>query len=383
MPVGRAHNAATDEVKVGHKVVASRSQRYEVRFVEPLLDVRADDLLIGGAVPGRRFAVVDDGVPASWMADFASYFAARNVEVGTLVLRGGEEFKTMDAVLMVIQEFEHFGLDRRNEPVIIVGGGAVLDTVGLAAALYRRGVPYIRVPSTLLAYVDVSIGIKTGVNFGGVKNLVGAFAPPTLVLLDRTLLRSLPPREIASGLGEIIKIALGCDGELFGALEEFAENLVGSHFCDDEGQSILSWAIDVMIRELEPNIYEDDLARAVDLGHTFSQPFELMGGRDRLRHGEAVAIDVNLSAVIAHRRGMLAADQLERLQILTRRLGLPLLPPAIAPELLWMSLVERTRHRGGRQRLPVPFRIGACTFLDDVTADEVRAAVDVLAAYPA
>lgn len=376
---GPSGGAGNDGVAAARDVVASRSQLYKVRFLEPLLDRRCEALLAGGTVPGRRFVVIDDGVPHAWRIELAAYLASHGVEARVLVMRGGEEFKTMDTVAQVVRALEEFGLDRRNEPIIIVGGGAVLDTGGLAAGLYRRGVPYIRVPSTLLAYVDASIGIKTGVNFGGVKNLVGAFAPPKLVLLDRTLLQSLPAREIASGLGEILKIAFGCDSTLFRALEQHADAFLTTRFSDEAGLSILTGAIDAMIRELKFNLYEDDLSRAVDLGHTFSQPFELVAGGDELRHGEAVGIDLNLSAVISYRRGLLTLDEVGRLQRLTRRLGLRLIPPDVSPEVLWQSIVERTRHRAGRQRLPLPFKIGACTFVDDLRVGEVTFALSWLA----
>ncbi len=147
------------------------------------------------------------------------YFKDAGVETKTVLLRGGEACKTMATVGKLVSSFEAFQLNRRTQPVIVFGGGAVLDVAGFAASIYRRGVPFIRIPTTLLAYVDASVGIKTGINFGVIKNLLGAFMPPYAVFLDRCFLNSLARKEVASGLGEILKLAVGCDATLIDALE--------------------------------------------------------------------------------------------------------------------------------------------------------------------
>ena len=360
------------------RVSADRRQNYDVLVTEPLLAEFNDALLLGGSVPGRRFVVIDSGVPVAWRMKIRTYFTSHGVGIKIMEMPGGEAFKNTDSVLRLIKAFDDFELGRRNEPVIVIGGGAVLDTACLAASLYRRGIPYIRVPSTLLAYVDASIGIKTGVNFGSGKNLIGAFSAPLSVLLDRAFLRSLPHREISSGLGEILKLGLACDSELFAALEEDGERLRSSRFSDENGLPLLARAVSVMLGELESNMFEDNLYRAVDLGHTFSQPLELLAGPAAMRHGEAVALDLNLSAAIAHRRGLFDASTLHRLALLTKRLGLPTKFPDIEPELLWHSVTERTRHRGGRQRIPLPTRIGGYTFVDDLRPGEVSESLSAL-----
>merc|ERR1719502_251952 len=114
----------------------------------------------------------------------------------------------MDLVLRVAQAMSDFDVDRRSEPVLAIGGGVTLDVVGLASTLYRRKVPWIRVPTTLLAYVDASVGAKTGVNFSGAKNRLGAYVPPTAALLDPVFFKTQSEREIAQGLSEIMKMAL-------------------------------------------------------------------------------------------------------------------------------------------------------------------------------
>jgi len=368
----------SDDPGLSWFVSPSVSMRYDVRVSEPLLGPDNRELLAGGPVPGRRFAVCDDGVPASWRESLARYLDHHRVEARILVVEGGERCKRPEMLFEIIAEFEEFGLDRRNEPVLIIGGGAVMDAASLAAALYRRGVPFIKVPTTLLAYVDASIGIKTAINFNNAKNLVGTFSAPLVVLLDRGFFRTLPSRELSSGLSEILKLGISCDEQLFHYLEALKPEELFEDKFQSLGGMVLARAIDVMIRELEPNINEDDLCRAVDLGHTFSQVFEMSFGEDALRHGEAVALDLNLSCIVANRRGLLDDDALRRVAALTETLGLPTKVPDVDPGELWQSVVERTRHRGGLQRLPLPSRLGESVFVNDLTIVEVANAHEFL-----
>jgi len=367
-----------EEPGLSWTVSPSVSIRYNVRVTEPLLGPGNRELLAGGPVPGRRFAVCDDGVPTSWRESLARYFDHHGVDARILVVEGGEQCKRPEMVFEIIAEFEKFGLVRRNEPVLIIGGGAVMDAASLAAAIYRRGVPFIKVPTTLLAYVDASIGIKTAINFNNRKNLVGSFSAPLVVLLDRGFFRTLPSREISSGLSEILKLGIGCDEALFHRLEALAPEVVFQDKFQSQGGTVLAYAIDVMIRELEPNIHEDNLCRAVDLGHTFSQVFEMPFGEDALRHGEAVALDLNLSCIVANRRGLLDDDALRRVAGLSETLGLPTKVPEVDPGELWRSVAERTRHRGGLQRVPLPHRLGESVFVNDLTFAEVGSAYEFL-----
>jgi 2-epi-5-epi-valiolone synthase len=321
---------------------------------------------------------MDSEICGHWQERLRRYFDAKDVEARYMAIPGGERSKNMEAVMSIVAELHQYGLDRRNEPPIVMGGGAVLDTGSFAASIYRRGVPFIRVPTTLLGYVDASVGIKTGVNVGSSKNLIGTFSAPELVLLDREFFGSLAPCEVASGLAEVLKLGLGCDTGLFRMLDAGAPAFASTRLRDSNGFKILARAIDVMLDQLQPNIYEGDLSRPLDLGHTFSQPLEMSGDGTRVRHGEAVAFDLNLSAIISARRGVLSADELRRLADLTRRLGLSTTVPDIDPQVIWESLTERTQHRAGEQRTPLPRRIGECMFVNDLTRREICDAFEQL-----
>ncbi|MCA3642766.1 MAG: sedoheptulose 7-phosphate cyclase [Methylobacterium sp.] len=353
-------------------VPADRRRSYSIHVAEPLLDPRNPALLSGGDVAGRRFVVLDNNLAEDIRPRLEAYLAANNVEAEFLVLDGGENCKSMQVALHMVEALEAFGLDRRREPLILIGGGALLDVGGFAASIYRRGVPFIRVPTTLLAYVDASVGVKTGVNFGQGKNLIGAFEPPYAVLLEREFLKTLPAREIASGLGEVLKLAAGCDPQLLQGLVASAQAFRARRFDDPAVVEVLHRSIVVMLRELRENLYEADLTRAVDLGHTFSQALELQAKDIALRHGEAVALDINLCGLISARRGLLARDELAAIGRLTHEVGLPTRLPELTPDALWRSVRERTRHRGGHQRIPIPAGSGRCAFIDDLTEAELQ-----------
>jgi 2-epi-5-epi-valiolone synthase len=234
----------------------------------------------------------------------------------------------------------------------------------------------VRIPTTLMGYVDASIGIKNGLNFNGSKNRLGSFMAPMATLLDRTFLRTLAPRHIRNGVGEIFKLAVIKDLKLFEDLERSGPTAIESRF-QDHGDALLRRSIRGMLEELEPNLYEIDLERAMDFGHTFSPVLEMIQLGDLL-HGEAVAIDVAFSSVLSYVRGMVDEQTCDRVLRLSRQLGLPTTHAEIQPPLLWRSLQERTAHRDGLQRVPLIEAIGRCAFVNDITLGELEDACRAL-----
>lgn len=366
-------------VAPGHWLVrATRPVAYELRNVDDVFDARGDALLgFGRRQHGRRFVVVDECVHRHHGARIRDYFRAHGVQARILVFPGGEAAKTVDAWQDVLRALDAFPVHRRDEPVIAIGGGVLTDVVGFVASSYRRGVPHIKVPTTLMGYVDAAVGIKTGVNFNGHKNRLGSFEPPRAVLLDRSLLVTLAPRHLRNGLCEIVKLAVVCDAGLFELLERRGAASLAAAFQDAPGREILDRAIAGMLAELAPNLHEDELARKVDFGHTFSYGLETLHG-DRLLHGEAVLLDILASTLMARARGLLPAADAERVLALVQRLGLAPEARLLDPERMWQALADRIEHRNGRQRVPLPTAIGQCTFVDDITRAEIRAATDAL-----
>lgn len=331
-------------------------------------------LSLGRVKGGRRFIVIDHNVARYHVSAIREYFHHHGLQIHMVVFPGGEENKSPARLRQVLGELDGFPLHRRDEPILAIGGGVLTDVVAFAAACYRRGLPHIKVPTTLMGYVDAAVGVKCGVNFNGHKNRLGAFEPPGCVLLDPGFLRTLPRRHLRNGVCEILKLAVICDRELFTQLERHGAQSIEAHFQNPAGRLILDRAITRMLAELEPNLFEAELARKVDFGHTFSYGLEALAGHDLL-HGEAVLLDILISASISAARGLFAPHELERVVALIRRLGLEPDTDALEVALLWNSLEERIEHRNGSQQVPVPTALGEGVFLNDVTRTEIETAV--------
>lgn len=357
------------------KVVYQHIIEYEVINTSNIFHPQNWALLsVGKIEDARRFVVVDENVEKHFSEELRNYFSYHHIEAKVAVFPGGEENKTLEHYLHLLRELDSFPIHRRDEPIIAIGGGVLTDVVGLVASSYRRGVPHIKVPTTLMGYVDASIGIKTGINFNGSKNRLGAFHPPQKVLLDRAFLKTLPRRHILNGVCEIVKLAVIKDAGLFSLLEMHGGQSVDLNFQNEAGDAILDWAISGMIEELQPNLFEEELARKVDFGHTFSYGLETRH-EAHIFHGEAVLLDILISSLIARQRDLLTEEETGRIFRIVGSLGFELNATILDPDLLRASLTERTYHRNGLQRVPLPRGIGGCVFVNDIRPDEIESAV--------
>ena len=360
------------------RVTHPHTIEYEVVNTQNIFDPQNVALLSAGKIKdSRRFIVVDSHVEKHYGSAMRKYFAHHGVEIKVVTFPGGEENKTAEYYLSIVRELDAFPIHRRDEPIIAIGGGVLTDVVGFVSSTYRRGVPHIKVPTTLMGYVDASIGIKNGINFNDNKNRLGAFHPPQKVLLDKSFLRILPHRHILNGICEVIKLAIIKDAGLFQLLETYGAESVNLNFQNDEGSTILDRAIEGMIEELEPNLFEDELDRKVDFGHTFSYGLETRHESDLL-HGEAVLLDILLSVLIADARNLLKDEETNRVFRLIEKLGFALNISLLDPHLLWSSLEERIYHRNGLQRVPMPNGIGKCIFINDNNFNEIERAIKTL-----
>jgi 3-dehydroquinate synthase len=360
-------------MKLGDWAVhASKQVSYRVTEVIDLLAPGNDALAEAARLtPGTgRLVVVDENVLALHGERIRAYFHDRRVPARLLGLPGGEETKTLSWIERIVRAADSVGTARRD-PIVAIGGGVVTDVAGLAASLYRRGTPYVRVPTTLIGQVDAAVGAKTAVNLHGAKNRLGSYHAADHTLLDRGFLATLADRHIGNGLAEIVKMAVIRDAVLFELLESDVEALMRHRFGDPAGQRVMHRAITGMLAELEPNLWEHDLRRAVDFGHTIGPAVE-MAASPSLLHGEAVSIDMAVSCALAVERGLQTRTDALRVLNLLRRCGLPVQHPLCAAPFLWDALVEATRHRGGRQNAPVPMGIGECVFVDDLTEQDLR-----------
>ena len=360
--------------KARWQIRADRPVNYDILETEGIFDP-GNALLLAPNTPGanRRFVVLDAGIPWHHAAALERYFECHGIQARILRLSAGEQNKNLQTYLAIQRALDAFPFHRRDEPIIVVGGGVLCDVAGFAASCFRRGVPHVRVPTTLMAYVDAAVGVKTGFNFDEHKNRIGSFAAPMRVLLDRQFLSSLPCRHVLNGVCEILKLAIIKDAELFALLETHGAGCIASGFQDTQSRRILNRAIDGMLAELAPNLFEDELARAVDFGHTFSYGLEHV--RSDLLHGEAVLLDMVVSMFIARHRRLVSDAEVTRILRLFDTLGITPRTGHLSAERMWQSLRERTEHRNGLQRVPLPVSVGQCVFVNDITKDEIDAAV--------
>jgi len=362
-------------------VTANLPVAFKVKMTDNVLEPTNYSLIEYGQTGrgARRLVIVDSAVFFGREKAIKSYFDFHNIETKIVPIDMSEDKKNLEHLLYILEIMENFGILRRSEPLICIGGGVLLDMCGLAANLYRRGVPHIKVPTTLLAIVDASVGVKTSINHFCRRNRLGSYYPPVAAYLDRTFLDTLPKEEIVSAMGEIFKMAVIKNAKLFELLETDAAELMQQNFLlDGPAESVISESINDMIVELAPNLWETDLERIVDFGHSFSPMLEMKSLEDStvpsLSHGEAVSIDVVFSSCLAHHRGLIPKSELERIVDLSFVMQLPTYHPYFTNYLLlWESLIDTTRHRDGKQNLPIPaVSIGNSIFLNDIKLEDVK-----------
>jgi len=340
----------------------------------------------------RRFAVIDDSIQEIYGHKIQQYFVAQGIELTTCVLAGGEDDKRPAAVDKLLDDLCAYKL-RRREPFLAIGGGVLLDIAGMAACLYRRGVPFVRVPTTLLAIVDASVGVKNGVDYCcGVtdetyKNRVGSFYAPSSCLLDPSFISTQDARNISNGFGEIVKLALVRSVDLFELLETHGAELVKTRFGtsasvpEEVGTRIIDLSIQIMLEELGPNLWETKLERCVDYGHTFSKLLEMVPGAD-IMHGEAVNVDGFFCCVISFLRGFIPIETVERVFKCMKSLNLPTNSAHLQTELAWQSCKDAVEHRHGEQRIPLITDIGESICVSDITPEELDRALEVMKQFP-
>jgi len=367
------------QIKQSWQVRTAHPVSYDMVFCHDLFDPGNGALLTTEGEQGgrRRFVVVDRNVLNHHGAAIDRYFQKNDIIACIHPLEAGEDNKSPSQLKAVLSALDTFPINRRNEPIIAIGGGVVTDLVGFAASIWRRGVPRINVPTTLMGFVDAAIGVKTGINFNRNKNRLGSFSPPDRVLLDSSFLQTLPKRHLLNGVAEILKLAIVKEPDLFSLLEQHGRHCIEVHFQDSISQAILSMSVDSMLTELAPNLFETELARVVDFGHTFSPALEMHADMDLL-HGEAVLIDMLLSSIIAWKRSLLSRSDLDRIFSLVLTLRLPLSSKGLQPNMLMQSLIERQHHRNGVQRMPLPTGIGSCCFVKNITLEDINQAVTYL-----
>ena len=281
----------------------------------------------------------------------------------------GERAKSFPTVTQLLSRFSQLHMTRQST-VIALGGGVVGDVTGFAASMYMRGIAVVQVPTTLLAQVDSSIGGKTGINFRTVKNLVGAFHQPSLVLTDIDTLRTLPIREYRSGLYEAIKYGIICDRALFDDFDASRDLLVERDSDAIERLVARCAAIkgDVVSRDEK----EGDLRRVLNLGHTVGHGLETAARFRGLKHGEAVGHGMIAAVRISHALGHMKKDDALRVESVIRSIGsLPSIA-ALKLRVIMEAIQHDKKVRDGRVHFVLPLEIGRVQITNAVPLELVR-----------
>lgn len=287
----------------------------------------------------------------------------------SIVLPDGEQHKTLEVLDRIFSALLSERCDRRTT-LIALGGGMVGDMTGFAAACYQRGIPFIQIPTTLLAQVDASVGGKTGVNHRLGKNMVGAFYQPRCVVIDTDTLNTLPDKELSAGVAEVVKYGLIRDSQFFGWLEENLDKLL------QRDAKTLSLAILRSCRNKAEVVSTDEREAGVrallNLGHTFGHAIETGLGYGTWLHGEAVAAGMVMAADLSQRLGWLAASDVERIKTLLSRARLPIRAPAtIGPSQFLELMAVDKKAQSGRLRLVLLKAIGDAQVSDDFEPEQL------------
>lgn len=329
---------------------------------------------IAECVPISHAVLVTDSHVAPHCEKIIESLQASRVRVDQAVLPPGESTKSVQMADELWRLLLEFGADRKTV-VIAVGGGVIGDLAGFVAASFARGLPFIQVPTTLLADVDSSVGGKVGINLPGAKNMVGAFWQPRVVLIDTEALQTLPEREYRSGLAEVVKYGVILDASFFEYLEQNADAL-----CRRDPEILR----DVIARccRLKADVVQQDEhelsgQRAVlNYGHTFCHAIEAIAGYGEYLHGEAVAMGMVCASRLAESLGRIDSSLTDRQIRLLTKLGLPVTVPDLPREDLLAAMQRDKKVEHGRLRFVLPSRLGHVELVGGVDAVLVRNALD-------
>jgi 3-dehydroquinate synthase len=261
----------------------------------------------------------------------------------------------------------------RDTLVVALGGGVVGDLAGFAAAVYQRGVPFVQVPTTLLAQVDSSVGGKTAINHALGKNMIGAFHQPRAVISDIASLDTLPERELRAGLAEVIKHGVALDAAFVEWLESNVEKIL------KRDRAALAHAVrrscELKARIVAADERESGARALLNFGHTFGHAIEAASGYGAWLHGEAVAVGMVMAAELSALQGSISKQDVARVRALLQRAGLPLAGPALAPQQLMELMTLDKKATKGRTRFVILEAIGCAALSADVDDAAVRQAI--------
>ena len=354
---------------------------YSIVIGAGALQQLGEQVRAAGIKAGTKVLVVTNPVVEQhYGATALSSLKAAGFEACTLVIEAGEDQKTPATVALIHDAAFERRLER-GSLIVALGGGVVGDMAGFAAASWLRGIAVVQVPTTLLAMVDAAIGGKTGVNHPGGKNLIGAFHQPRLVLIDPATLATLPEREFRAGMAEVIKYGVIGDAELFADLEAPAgrDAAAGLASLSAVGPALLQTLLErsaaAKARVVAADEREGGLRAILNYGHTLGHVVEALCGYGTWLHGEAVAIGMVAAGELSLELGLWAASEQRRQRAVIAAAGLPQQWPALDPGAVLQCLQGDKKVRDGKVRFVLPTGLGSVQIRDDVTPEQVLAAL--------
>jgi len=324
-------------------------------------------------ISGRQVMIVTNKTVAPLYLDKIRQ-NLKNYQCESVILPDGEQYKTLEVLNTIFDALLANRFDR-GATLIALGGGVIGDMAGFAAACYQRGVPFIQVPTTLLAQVDSSVGGKTGVNHPLGKNMIGAFYQPKCVVADTDVLATLDNRELQAGIAEIIKYGLIRDEAFFEWLEQNIDALL------KRNATVLTYAIERSCINKADVVAADEQESGVrallNLGHTFGHAIETGLGYGTWLHGEAIAAGMCLAAELSHRLGWITEKDVQRISILIHRAHLPNQAPAsLSGERMMELMAVDKKVKAGKLRLVLLKSIGHGVIADDVDPVMLKATIE-------
>ncbi len=300
--------------------------------------------------------------------------ALTGLKISRVILPDGEQYKNLEVLNQIFDGLLQGG-HNRTTTLIALGGGVVGDMTGFAAACYQRGVNFIQIPTTLLSQVDSSVGGKTGVNHVLGKNMIGAFYQPQAVVIDIDTLHSLPKKELAAGMAEVIKYGLICDAAFYQWLTEHMPGLL------ERDDRLLAEAIERSCANKAEVVAVDErecgLRAILNLGHTFGHAIETALGYGQWLHGEAVAAGMMLAMQLSAKLGKISDSELMAFKKLLIQVGLPTCPPVSMTSAQFLELMALDKKViDGKLRLVVLDHIGQASVSSDIDADQIIEVID-------
>ncbi len=354
------------------------------------LGVRAYPIHIGGGLlaraelllahlPQRRISVVTNTTVAPlYLEKFSATLRNAGVDIVPVILPDGEEHKNWQTLNAIFDALLSNRCERKST-IIALGGGVVGDLAGFAAASYQRGVPFIQVPTTLLAQVDSAVGGKTAINHPLGKNMIGAFHQPRMVLADTATLDTLPARQLSAGLAEVIKYGLIMDLPFLEWLEANMDSL------NKRDPAALAYAVGRSCENKAAVVAADERESGeralLNLGHTFGHAIEAGLGFGTWLHGEAVAAGTVLAARLSERMGLLTANDVERIVRLFERAGLPIEAPSLGQDRYLELMGHDKKVENGRLRLVLLKSPGKAFMTSDFDLRDLREVLGGAAAH--